>query len=370
MSPAEMSSRIDGFCNTFDLRIPVLMAPMAGACPPELVIAVADAGGMGACGALMMQPDDIAGWVSRVRAGTNGAFQINTWVPDPAPERDEAREFAMRTFLASWGPEVPEDAGKQVVPDFDAQCAAMLAAGPHAVSSIMGLFPPDFVAELKHRQIKWLATVTTVAEARAAEAAGADAVIAQGMEAGGHRGAFTSAQAETMMVGLFSLLPAIADAVSVPVVAAGGIADARGAAAAFILGASAIQVGTALLRSPEADINPAWREALARARPEDTVATRAFSGRLGRSLRNAFVEAVSAPDGPALAPYPVQRGLTRVMREEAAKTSDINRMQTWAGQSAGLARAVSACEIVTDLWAGAQGVLLKNVNRKGLTSAG
>lgn len=286
--------------------------------------------------------------------------KINTWVPDPAPERDEAREFAMRAFLAAWGPEVPEDAGEQVVPDFEAQCAAMLAAGPRAVSSIMGLFPPDFVSELKRRNIKWMATVTTVTEARAAETAGADVVIAQGMEAGGHRGAFTTAQAETTMVGLFSLLPAVADAVSVPVVAAGGIADARGAAAAFMLGASAIQIGTALLRSPEADINPAWCEALARTRPEDTVATKAFSGRLGRSLRNAFVEAVSAPEGPVPAPYPVQRGLTHAMREEAARTSDINRMQAWAGQSAMLARTVSAREIVTDLWAGAQGVLMRD----------
>ncbi len=205
---------------------------MAGACPPSLSIAVANAGGMGACGALLMQPEAIKTWAASVRAGTNGGFQLNLWIPDPPPVRDPEAEGLVRAFLANWGPEVTPEAGDGRLPDFAAQCEAMLEAGPSVISSIMGVFPVDYVARLKARGIRWFATATTVAEARTAEAAGADAIVAQGMEAGGHRGAFEAARAETGMVGLFSLLPGIVDAVRAPVIAAGGIADARGVATA------------------------------------------------------------------------------------------------------------------------------------------
>jgi len=163
---------------------------------------------------------------------------------------------------------------------------------------------------------------------------GADAIVAQGMEAGGHRGAFDPAQAETAMVGLFALLPAVVDAVKVPVIATGGVADARGVAAALLLGASAAQIGTGFLRSPEAKLSPAWAEALGAAAPEDTIVTRGFSGRAGRSLANAYARASVAAGAPPHAPYPVQRGLTQAMREAAAKSGDVTAMQAWAGQAA------------------------------------
>src|SRR5262249_14596209 len=230
-------------------------------------------------------------------------------------------------------------------------------AGPQIVSSIMGLFPPDFVAALKARRIVWFATVSTVAEARAAEAAGADVVVAQGMEAGGHRSAFDAAAAQRALVGLFALVPAVVDAVRVPVVATGGIADARGVAAALLLGASAVQVGTGFLRSPEAGIHPAWADAVGRTPPEGTQVTRAFSGRAGRTIATDYVRAATASDAPVPAPYPVQRGLTQAMRDAATKTGDVERMQAWAGQSAALARAAPAAEIVRELWDGAQALL-------------
>ncbi len=176
-------ARAQAFCAAYDLRIPILMAPMAGACPTSLAIAIANAGGLGACGALVMEPATIKSWASEVRAGSNGGFQVNQWIPDPALARDAAAEDAVR--------------------------------------------------------------------------AGADVIVAQGMEAGGHRGAFDAASAEATMVGSFALLPAVVDAVKVPVVATGGIADARGVAAALILGAAAVQVGTGFLRCPEAKLAPA-----------------------------------------------------------------------------------------------------------------
>ena len=138
------------------------------------------------------------------RAGSNGAVQLNLWIPDPPPRRDPAKEAAVRAFLEQWGPSVPPDAGDAAPPDFEAQCEAMLAAGPPIISSVMGLYPPDFVTRLKESGILWFAVVSTVAEAVAAESAGADVIIAQGSEAGGHRAAFNAAEAEGRAVGLVS----------------------------------------------------------------------------------------------------------------------------------------------------------------------
>ena len=352
MRTDEITKRVETFMRRFGLRAPLLLAPMAGACPPGLSVAVANAGGLGACGALTLDPAGIRAWAKAVRAGTNGGFQINLWIPEAAPVRDAAHEASVREFLGAWGPAVPATAGDAPLQDFEAQCEAVLAAGPAAVSSIMGLYPPAFVARLKERGIAWFASVSTVAEAVAAERAGADAVVAQGMEAGGHRAAFDPATAETGMVGLMALVPAVVDAVRVPVVATGGIADGRGVAAALMLGASAVQVGTGFLRCPEAAVAKPWADALAGLAPEGTAVTRAFSGRAGRGVATAYVRAAEA--GPVPAPYPVQRGLTAGMR---AAATEIDRMQAWAGQSAGLARAVPAGEVVNGLWAEARALL-------------
>jgi nitronate monooxygenase len=349
--------RAENFCRRFGLRTPILLAPMAGACPPSLSIAVANAGGLGSCGALLMEPAQILAWAADVRAQSNGAFNMNLWIPDPPPQRDPVHEARVCEFLAQWGPEVPAEAGEPKLPDFAAQCEAMLSASPGVVSSIMGLYRPAFVAELKRRGIAWFAAVSTVGEARAAEAAGADVIVAQGMEAGGHRGCFDAQLAERQMVGLFALVPAVVDAVRVPVVATGGIADGRGVAAALALGASAAQIGTGFLRCPEAKIHPAWADALGEAAPEDTVVSRVFSGRAGRSLATDYAMAAIAPDAPPPAPYPVQRALTAAMRSAGQKAGDVHRMQPWAGQAAGLARAEPAGELVHRLWTEARMLL-------------
>jgi nitronate monooxygenase len=289
-------ARAAAFCEQFNLRVPILMAPMASACPPSLAIAIANAGGLGGCGALNMQPEAIRKWAADVRAGTNGGFQFNLWIPDPPPKRDAAAEAAVRDFLAKWGPPVPPEAGNVVLPDFDAQCDALLEASPAIVSSIMGLHADRFVARMKAKGIKWFATVTTVSEAKAAESAGADAVIAQGMEAGGHRGTSDLAQAE-------------------------------------------------------------WADAIGKAAPEDTVITRTMTGRPARSIATNYVRAAMGPAAPPPAPYPVQRGLTQPMRDAAAKANDIAGIQAWAGQSARLARAEPAGEVVQRLWREAQALL-------------
>lgn len=347
----EIQERVQGFCGRFGLRLPVLQAPMSGACPPELAIAVAEAGGMGASGVLQDSPERIGEWTGRFRSGSRGAFQLNIWIPDP-PSSDQGRIDAAADFLGRFGtpgaPALP-------APVFEQQCEAILDARPTAASSIMGLFDRDYVRRLHERDIAWFACATTLDDALAAQEAGADAIVAQGMEAGGHRGTFDQDAAEHVQVGLFALLPRFADHLRVPIIAAGGIADGRGAAAALALGASAVQVGTALLRAPETGISKDWSASLDGLAPEATVATRAYSGRLGRAAPTPYVAAWTEPDAPPPAPYPDQRRLVAQWR--SGSPDGLDRVNHWAGQSAALATEEPAGEVVERMWRDACAVL-------------
>ncbi|TQL69881.1 nitronate monooxygenase [Nocardioides albertanoniae] len=336
--------------------MPILQAPMAGACPPALAAAVAGAGGMGAAGVVLDAPEKISTWVREFRSRSEGPFQLNMWIPDPVDD-DPAKIAAAQGFLRGFGEPGPE---QPPGPSFEEQCEAMLEARPRVISSIMGLFSPAYVDRLHEAGIAWFACATTLAEAQAAQAAGADAIVAQGLEAGGHRGVFEPDAAESTSVGLLALLPHIVDGVDLPVVATGGIADGRGVAAALTLGASAVQVGTALLRSPETGIAETWAASLEGLAPEDTVTTRAYSGRLGRAAPTAYVRSWDAPDAPTPAPYPHQRRLVGQWRKgtpaPAAEVA-VDRGNHWAGQAAARAAAEPAADVVTRMWSQAQTLL-------------
>ena len=185
--------KTEEFCSAYGLSMPVIMAPMAGACPAELAAAVSNAGGMGACGVLPLTPGQISVWTEKFRSGTNGAFLLNSWIPGPEPTRDYNHEELLKKFLSDFGPEVPLIDARNLQISFEEQCEAMLEARPNVISSIMGLYEPTFIEKMKQHDIKWFATVTSVSEAILAQKAGADALVVQGSEAGGHRGNFYTA---------------------------------------------------------------------------------------------------------------------------------------------------------------------------------
>ncbi|GAA4924797.1 nitronate monooxygenase [Actinomycetospora succinea] len=345
-----VSTRMAAFCERYGLAVPILQAPMAGACPPELAVAVAEAGGMGATGAVLDAPATIGDWVRRFREGSSGALQMNLWIPDPPPAGDGGEEAA-RGFLERFG--APGEAAGPS-PVFAEQVDALIDARPTVISSIMGVYDPPTVERIHAAGIAWFACATTLDEALAAQDAGADVVVAQGIEAGGHRGTFDPVAAESTGVGLLALVPQLADALDVPVVATGGITDGRAVAAALMLGASAVQVGTAYLRSPEIGIAAAWSEALGVAAPESSVLTRAYSGRPGRALPTPYVRAW-AEGGVAPARYPVQRALVGQWRR--GKAEGVDPVNQWAGQAARLARPESARTITEDLWRSARELL-------------
>jgi nitronate monooxygenase len=341
--------RAQAFCDRFGLGLPILQAPMSGTSPPELAVAVAEAGGMGASGVLRDSPERIAEWVEQFRAGSSGALQLNIWIPDP-PDSDAAESQRLiddaRAFLGRFG--TPAQPGGPDAPVFDEQCEAMLAARPTVISSIMGIFEPEYIRRLHDQGIAWFACATTLNDALAAQEAGADAIVAQGMEAGGHRGSFVPEDAERTDVGLFALLPWFTDHLRVPIVAAGGIADGRGVAAALALGASAVQVGTALLRCPETGISAEWAASLDGLAPDATMTTRAYSGRLARAAPTTFLKAWNEPGAPRPAPFPCQLQLVSQWRRGIP--DGLDRANHWAGQSAALSTEDPAGEVIARMW--------------------
>lgn len=334
----------------FGIQLPIIQAPMAGATTPEMVIAVSEAGGLGSLPSGLSTPEQLRAALDIVRAGTSRPVNVNFFC-HTNPAEDPARQAAWRERLARYytedglDPAAPSAAAGRS-PFDDAACAVVEEYRPEVVSFHFGLPSMPLLERVKRTGAKVISSATTVAEARWLEAHGVDAVIAMGSEAGGHRGIFLTDDMTTQ-VGTFALLPEVVDAVSVPVIAAGGIADRRGVAAAFALGAAAVQVGTAYLLTPEANVTAAHRDAL-RSADRVTAVTNLFTGRPARSIVNRLMSEV----GPLsdLAPaFPTAGGALAPLRSaaEAAGRDDFTPM--WAGQAFSLARPMSAAALTRDL---------------------
>ena len=326
-----------------NLKWPIIQAPMGSASTPSLAAAVTNAGGLGGLGMWGRTAEQAARRIAGFRQQSAGALNVNypIW-PDPrcAPEVTEAMRQHLQPHYDAHGlGPVPNPQG--TVSDVGQEhVALLLETRPEVVSFHFGLPEPDVVQSLKAAGIFLISSATTVAEARILEKSGVDAIIAQGIEAGCHRGTFTDVDV-SMQPGLFSLLPQMVDAVSVPVVAAGGVADGRTTAAAFILGASAVQMGTVFLRCEEAEVHDAHRAALASADDACTVVTNVVSGRPCRYIRNTMIDDLVS-SGLQPLPLPAQQSLTSPMSAGA----DRDWTALTSGQSAALARDTNAMELV------------------------
>jgi nitronate monooxygenase len=333
----------------FELTCPVIQAPLAGGGDtPELVAAVCEAGALGFIGAAYLSPAQIIEAGKAVRARTGRRFGINLFAPQPMPAMPPSAEPALARvapFFAEMGlppPSLPSPAGAS----FDEQLAAALQTDASLFSFTFGVLPANVIQAVKSRGMFLMGTATSVDEAVALERAGVDAVVAQGSEAGGHRGSFL-ADFDAGMVGMISLVPQVADAVRVPVIASGGIMDGRGVAAALVLGASAVQMGTAFLTCDEAGVPGAYKDAILTAHETETRITRAFSGRPARGIANRFMNEVESGDSAdAILPFPVQNALTRPLRTAAAKQGRAEFLSLWAGQGVRMARRQPAAELV------------------------
>ena len=333
-----------------NLSLPIVQGPMTGSDSPALAATVSAGGGLGSLGCGMRSPAAMVEAAAAVRAHTDQPFAMNLFVqatPSPTPAEVAQALERLRPLYAHFGAEPAVPA--QWCEDFATQLDTLIALRPAVASFTFGILTAAQVQRLHAAGCQVWGTATTVAEALAWQAVGADAVIASGCEAGGHRGTFLADYASSMV----STLPLVRDCVqqlAIPVIAAGGIMDGAGIAAALALGAQAVQMGTAFLVCPESGINTAYRSALAQAVATDTVTTRTISGRPARGIHNAMINALEAGEA-AIPAYPVQNALTGALRKLAAAQGDAQYLSLWAGQGVAQARALPAAALLQQLGA-------------------
>lgn len=333
------------------LTIPIIQAPMAGADSVALSRAVSSTGALGSLACALLSPEAVRESARALRDGTTCPINLNFFchrldAPDPAAI--ERWKGVLRPHYERWGLDIESVPATRLRMPFDEEfCSLVEEVSPEVVSFHFGLPVPAMVDRLKRRGIRIFSTATSVAEAKWLAARGCDAIIAQGSEAGGHRGMFLEAGTATQ-TGLFALLPQVADAVAVPVIAAGGIGDARGIVAAFALGASAVQLGTAYLFCPEANVSPLYRQALAQVADNGTVLTNVFSGRPARGILNRFL-AELGPMREDAPPFPHAATLVAPLRTASERAESTDYLQMWAGQAAGLSKPLAAAELTRTL---------------------
>ncbi|MEK9722193.1 MAG: nitronate monooxygenase [Rhodospirillaceae bacterium] len=332
------------------LRFPIVQAPMAGASTPAMAAAVSRGGGLGSLGAALQSPDATRADCAAIAAATNGAYNVNFFVHKP-PVDDAERGAAMRRQLQPYYDELglgDVPAAKVSSEPFNADhLAAVLEVMPPVVSFHYGLPPDALFRAVKDAGIFTASSATNVREAKTLEAAGIDAIVAQGFEAAGHRGTFEKPY-EDGWVGTFALIPQIVDAVSVPVIAAGGIMDGRGIAAALMLGAEGAQLGTAFLNTPESSIPEVYRANLIAARDDQTRLSAAFSGRPARGIENRFMRETAGGEA-GFPDFPILNTLTGPLRKASSDAGNPDFVAMWAGQGVGMIRTMGAADLLERL---------------------
>jgi nitronate monooxygenase len=341
----------DRILDLLGIELPIIQAPMAGSAGSAMALAVSAAGGLGSLACAMLTPDQVRTEFATIRRGTTRSINLNFFCHSP-PEPDPIREGAWRQRLAAYYAEFGIDAtavtaGPGRAPFDGALCALVEELKPEVVSFHFGLPGRELLARVKGTGARVLSSATSVAEALWLEAEGCDAIIAQGYEAGGHRGMFMTADVATQ-AGTIALVPQVVDAVKVPVIAAGGIADARGIVAALALGASAVQIGTAYLHTPEATVVPAHRVALERAADDSTVLTNLFTGRPARGIVNRIIREIG-PLSDCAPAFPLAGAAIAPLRSRAEATGSGDFSPLWAGQAAALGRAEPAADLTRRL---------------------
>ncbi len=332
------------------IQYPIIQAPMAGgATTPELVAAVSNANCLGSFAAGFLSPDEMRQAIKLIRAKTKNPFAVNLFVPE---EQHVAcnQVNKMCQLLERIGADLNlkiEPLKPPYIPSFDDQMNIILEEKVPVFSFTFGIPDNSWISALKNKETILIGTATHLDEAIQLQKSGIDLIVAQGCEAGGHRGTFIGL-AENALIGVNSLVPQLSDHIQIPVIAAGGIMDARGVLASLLLGAEGVQMGTAFLSCFETGIHPLYKKMLLSTTKDNTTLTRVFSGKLARGMKNKFIHSMEVYKEDLL-PYPIQNALTRTMRKEAEKQNCIDFMSMWAGQASYMCKDYSAAELIAKI---------------------
>lgn len=337
------------FADLLGIEHPIIQAPMAaGPSPPELVAAVSNAGALGSLGVGYLSPEQVESEIRKIKTLTNKPYSVNLFVP----EHQEIKDIDDRVLekLAEFSKQLEADTAQ--IPGatsytFEDQLAVVLDNNVPIFSFTFGIPETRFIQMLLDNGTTVVGTATCVEEGVMLQEAGCSAIVAQGSEAGGHRGSF-GPMSGTPMIGGLALIPQLVSNVNIPVIASGGIMDGRGIAAAFALGASAVQMGTAFLSCKEANLPKPWLDSLLDSNDMSTVMTKTFTGKYARGIKNRFIEEMTSLEA-VLSPYPIQNYLTRQIRNAAKEKGDAEYMSMWAGQGSALSRKSTAKELVNAL---------------------
>lgn len=345
-----------------DINYPIIQAGMAGGVTtPELVAAVSETGSLGTLGAGYMSAEQMRDSIRKIKQLTNQPFAVNLFIPETPDVTEEEIEKAnewLQPFREELNIAEKPEVKKTSRSLFEEQVEIIIEERVPICSFTFGLPPEETVQQLERENIKLIGTATTVNEAIANEEIGMDMVVVQGSEAGGHRGTFIGSF-EDSMIGTMALVPQTVDRVDIPVIAAGGIMDARGVLAAMVLGADAVQMGTAFVTSLESGAKNQHKEAILSSHEEEPVITSAFSGKPARGIRNDFITQMAEHETD-LPEYPIQNTLTKGIRSEAAKQNRPEWMSLWCGQNPRLSKNQSVGEMIAEIVAQVDGIVKEN----------